>query len=161
MFKRVGIVLAAVALVGGSLALPSAAKPKQHHCNVDVTVRLAQVKVNSGNPPANGKSTGAGTVDGKVCGKAFHGAVRTVTTYPTPGTFKFRAVSFGPLGSTIAQGSGTGTLNADGSITVSGSSHNIGGTGITKGATGSNTFTGKQPKNSTVLTEHVVGTLNY
>jgi hypothetical protein len=161
MFKRVGIVLVAVALVGGSVALPSAAKPKKHQCTVDVIARLAQVKVNSGNPPANGKSTGAGTVDGKICGKAFHGAVRTVTRYPTPGTFKFTAVSFGPLGSTTAKGSGTGTVNPDGSITVTGSSHNVGGTGITKGATGSETFTGTQPANSNVLTEHVVGTLNY
>jgi hypothetical protein len=161
MFKRVGLVVVAVALVGGSAALPSAAKPKKHHCNVDVTVRIAQTKVNSGSPPANGKSTGAGTVDGKVCGKAFHGAVRAVTTFPTPGTFKIRAVTFGPLGSTIATGSGTGTLNPDGSATVSGSTHNIGGTGITKGATGSNTFTGTQPANSNVVIEHVVGTLNY
>jgi hypothetical protein len=161
MFKRVGIAVVAVALVGAVSALPSAAKPKKHNCAVDVTVRLAQVQVNSGNPPANGKSTGGGTFDGKICGKTVHGAVPTVTTYPTPGSFKFTAVSFGPLGSTTAKGSGTGTVNADGSATVNGSSQNVGGTGITKAATGSSTFTGTQPANSNVLTEHVVGTLNY
>jgi hypothetical protein len=161
MLKRVGIVVVAVALVGAVVALPSAAKAKKHNCSVDVTVRLAQVRTNSGNPPADGKSTGAGTVDGKVCGKAFHGSVRAVTTYPSPGTFKVATQTFGPLGSTFAKGSGTGTLNADGSISVSGSTHNTGGTGITKGATGSNTFTGTQPQNSNVVTEHVVGTLKY
>jgi hypothetical protein len=161
MFKRVGVALVAVALVGGISALPSIAKPKKHNCAVDVTVLLAQVKVNSGSPPASGTSTNAGTVDGKICGKAFHGAVRALTTYPTPGTFKVKVVTFGPLGSTLSQGSGTGTVNADGSISISGSTHTIGGTGNTKGATGSNTFTGTQPKNSSVVTEHVVGTLNY
>ncbi|MDX6521630.1 MAG: hypothetical protein QOJ31_284 [Gaiellales bacterium] len=161
MLKRVGIALVAVALVGGISALPSVAKSKKHHCTVDLTVRLAQVAVNSGSPPASGSSTNAGTVDGKVCGKAFHGALRALTTYPAPGSFTVKAVSFGPLGSTIAKGSGTGTANPDGSFSVSGSTQTTGGTGSTKGATGSATFTGTQPKDSNVVTEHVVGTLNY
>jgi hypothetical protein len=126
-----------------------------------VTGLFAAVKVNSGNPPLSGSNTVAGVFDGKLCHKAFHGASRQVNTYPTPGKFKSRGVSFGPRGSISAKFTGTGTLNADGSTTISGSGKITGGTGVYKGATGSLSFTGTSPKGSTVVTQHITGKVRY
>jgi hypothetical protein len=164
MVKRAAVVVVAVALavVGGGTAVSGAAKAKKkHNCKVDVTAVVGTVRVDSGNPPANGSETSAGIVDGKVCGKAFHGAVRGVSTFTAPGVFNLTTVSLGPLGSTTATGSGAGTLNADGSASFSRTAKIVSGTGITKGATGSYTFTGTQPKGSSVSTQHVTGTIKY
>jgi hypothetical protein len=87
--------------------------------------------------------------------------VRAVTTFTAPGVFTLKTVTFGPIGSTTSKGSGSGTLNPDGSTSFSGSAKVVSGTGNTKNATGSYTFTGRQEKDSSVATEHVVGTIKY
>jgi hypothetical protein len=161
MLKRVWTGLVAIAVVAGVTAVPGAAKVAKHNCKVDLNVRIATVKVNSGSPPFDGSETSAGTADGKVCGVAFHGAVRGVTTFPAPGSFELRTVTFGPAGSTTATGSGSGTLNGDGSSSFSGTGKIVSGTGITKHATGSFKFTGTQAQGSNVSTEHVTGTLRF
>jgi hypothetical protein len=163
MLKRAGVVVAFVALgaVSWNAALAGAAKTKKHNCKVDVTALVATVRVISGNPPVSGSQEDAGTVDGKICGKAFHGAVRSVDTFTSPGVFNINSVTFGPVGSTNAKGTATGTLNPDGSASFSGKGKFVGGTGVSKGATGSFTFTGTQPKNGPAATQHIVGTLKY
>src|SRR5205807_746270 len=103
--------------------------------------KVARIAVKSGNPPFSGSEVGAGTLDGKVCGKTMHGAVRGIEKYPTLGHFTTTATNFGPLGSVKGKASGTGTINPDGSTSFSGSGTTTGGTGIYKGATGSFTFT--------------------
>jgi len=154
------VAVLALAVVAPTLAGATKGQ-KKHKCSFDVTGLFAQVKVNSGNPPLSGSNTDAGVLDGKLCHKAFHGASRQVNTYPTPGKFKSRGLSFGPRGSISAKFTGTGTLNADGSTSFSGSGKITGGTGIYKGATGSLSFTGTSPKDSTVATQRITGKIKY
>ena len=148
----------AVAVLGPALA--SSAKSKQT-CAVDFHGRIAQVRVDGGNPPLNGSETDAGILDGKFCGKTVHGATRVKNTYPALGKFKAKTVSFGPLGAIRADANGSGTAHADGSVSFSGSGKFTGGTSIFKHATGSFTVTGNTPKNSKVSTEHIKGTVKF
>ncbi len=134
---------------------------KKHKCSFDVTGLFATVAVNSGNPPLSGSDLDAGKLDGKLCKKSFHGASRQVNKYPTPGKFTSKGVSFGPRGSLKAKFAGTGNLNADGSTSFSGSGKITGGTGIYKGASGTLSFTGSAPKDSTVATQRITGKLKY
>jgi hypothetical protein len=162
MRKLVLPVVAVLAVAVGGPALAGAAKAhKKHKCSFDVTGLFAAVKVNSGNPPLSGSDSDAGQLDGKLCHKPLHGASRQVNNYPTPGKFTSKGVSFGPRGSLKASFTGTGTLNADGSTSFSGSGKITGGTGIYKGATGTLSFTGSAAKDSTVATQHVTGKLKY
>ena len=163
MLRRGGIVLVALAIAGSAAALPGLAKGKRKHtCKVDVTALVATVKTNGGNPPDSGSNTSAGTIDGKICGKRFHGAVRGLVVFTGAGKFKLTNVTFGPKGSTTSKGSGVGTLNSDGSVGFSGTAKIVRGTGDTKGATGSYKFTGTQStEDSSLSTQHVVGTLKY
>lgn len=161
MLKRVGAVAVVVALAAGGSAAPGAAQRKKHTCKIDLTALIATVKVNSGNPPIDGADTFAGSVDGKFCGKAFHGALRGVNTFTAPGKFNTKIVTFSPRGTTKSVGSGSGTLNPDGSVSFSGSAKVVGGTGLTKGATGSYKFDGTQAKDSNVAVQHAVGSINY
>ena len=102
------------------------------------------------------------TVDGRICGKAVHGAGRDVTNYTAPGVFNGKGVSFGPNGSTRNTFEGTGTLMPNGDITFTGTGKITGGTGRFKGASGSFTFTGMQQAGSNgVSTQHLVGTIKY
>jgi hypothetical protein len=149
-----------VAVAGPTLA-GAASGQKTHSCKADVTARVVQTQVNSGSPPASGSATYAGTADGKLCGKAIHGALRSANSFPTPGKFNVTTQAFAPLGSVKSKGSGTGTLNSDGSVTFSGTAKVTGGTGIYKHATGSLTFTGTQAKNSNVAVQHITGTVKY
>jgi hypothetical protein len=158
-------VLAIVAMLTVAVVVPTLAgaakKPKQHKCSFDVTGLFNQVKVNSGNPPLSGSNTDAGILDGKLCKKPFHGATRQVNTYPSAGKFTAKAVAFGPRGSLKATFTGTGTLNPDGSTSFTGSGKIKGGTGIYKHVTGTLSFTGSAPANSTAATQHITGKLKY
>jgi hypothetical protein len=155
-------VLATLALAVVVPALAGAAKtPKKHKCSVDVTGLFNTVRTISGTPPLSGSNEDTGTIDGKLCHKAFHGASRQVNKYPTPGKFTARGVVFGPRGSIKTKFSGTGTVNPDGSTSFGGSGKVTGGTGIYKGATGKFSFTGTEPKDSTVATQHVKGKIKY
>ena len=55
----------------------------------------------------------------------------------------------------------TGQPNPDGSTSFSGTGKVTGGTGIYKGATGKLSFSGTEPKGSTVATQHVTGHIKY
>lgn len=139
--------------LAASSALAGAAKtPKKHKRSLNMTALVATLKNLSGTPPLSGSSLDGGTLDGKLCHKAFHGAVRQVIKYPSAGKLTSRAVGFGPKGSLKAKLSGTGKPNPDGSTSFSGSGEITGGTGIYKGATGTVSFTGTVPKGSTVAT---------
>lgn len=155
-------VLATLALAVVVPALAGAAKtPKKHKCSLNITGLVTTVKTLSGTPPLSGASLDAGTVDGKLCHKKFSGAVRQVIKYPSAGKLTSRAVGFGPTGSIKTKLSGTGKLNPDGSTSFSGSGKITGGTGIYKGATGKLSFSGTEPKGSTVATQHLTGKIKY
>ena len=115
----------------------------------------------AGNRPNPAVNTGAAIVDGTVCGKPFHGAMRDVTHFPTLGQFNGTSTTFGPFGSINVDFRGTATINPDHSASLRGTSTTTGGTGIYKGATGSGAFTGTQPANSPVTTQHVTGRVTY
>ena len=155
-----------VAALAVAIAIPTFAGAsggtKKHHCSFNLNALIARTKVISGSPPASGSEQQAGTVDGKQCGKKYHGALRDVTSYPKAGTLHSKQISFAPLGSAKSTDDGTGTVNEDGSVDFSGTGKITGGTGAYKGATGSYTFTGHADSvNSTVASFHAKGHLNY
>ena len=157
----IGITAAvAAAAVVAVVAFAGAAGGATQSCALDAHVRLAQTRAISGNPPLSGSAEGAGTVNGKVCGKFGKGALRGVNTYPSPGKFKFTSQSFGGTGSYKSKGSGTGTPQPDGSVKIKGQGKITGGTGSLKNATGTIKITGTAPKNSTVSILHITGTVS-
>lgn len=154
--------IAGLAVLTLAVASPTLAVAKSKHaCSVNVTAKFVGVMVNSGNPPQSGSNTSVATVDGTLCGKPFHGAVRDLTRFHPRGKFNGLAVMFAPLGSITTTFEGTATLNPDHSATLHGKATITGGTGLYSTATGSNTFTGKQPANSPVTTQHMTGTISY
>src|SRR4051794_7228041 len=105
MLKRVAVavVVVAVGVIVGNAALAGAAKAPRK-CKIDVTGLVATLKTNDGSPPADGSTTDGGTLDGKLCGKRFHGAYRGTTTFTSFAKFKLASTSFGPDGATRAKG---------------------------------------------------------
>ena len=154
-----GLMALSVAIAGPVLAAAHG-RPK-HRCSLNLTASFAEIKRNSGNPPFSGSNTEAATVDGTLCGKPFHGAARDVNHFPTLGKFNGVAITFGPLGSIKATFQGIATEHPDHSASLHGTVTITGGTGLYKDATGSNSFTGAQPANSPVTTQHLTGTLNH
>jgi hypothetical protein len=150
-----------VAVAVGTPMLTAATGKTKHTCSFDLAALSAVVKVNSGNPPANGSDTAAATLDGKLCGTPFHGAARDLNHFPTLGTFDGKIINFVPQGSIKAKFQGTATVNPDHSDSLHGHGTITGGTGVYQSATGSLSFTGTKPENSNVTSQHITGTLNY
>ena len=156
-------VVAAAALAAGGV-IPAfagaATAPKKQKCSFTLTALAARVEVISGNPPINGTSLSAAAIDGKLCGKSFHGAARLVRTNvgsQISGTFTY----FGPLGSFRGTFSGTGPLNPTGTSSFTGKGKVTGGTGLYSGATGSFTASGAKPSGTSPSALTFKGTLKY
>ena len=145
--------LAAVACMGPTGA-SAATKQKSHK----FTSTIEQTMLSStGNPPLSGTAVFVGTANGTY-GKA---AESQTTTFQGGGAFTATGTVFATRGSTSGRLSGTGTLNPDGSTSITGSGKVLRGTGIYAHATGSYTFTGTQAKGSSVVTLHLKGTVKY
>lgn len=139
----------------------SAASTTRHKCSFDLVVKFAPVTIYSGTPPISGKALYSATSDGTVCGRAFHGAARSVNTYPSVGHFTSKVINFGAQGSLSGPAAGTGAPQPDGSIAFSGKGKVTSGTGIYGRATGSYTFTGTEAPNSKVAIQHAKGSFTY
>jgi hypothetical protein len=147
----VAVAIPALSLAGGSAS---------HHCKLNLTVRAHRVKTFSGTPPASGHDLHGGTVDGKVCGDKFRGAMREENRYPDPPGFKIKTQTYGPVGSFRSKGNGTAVVNPDGkTLTLTGQMTIGGGTGVYNGATGSIKF--KAIVDDGVATFHWTGELDY
>ena len=129
-------------------------------CRIALTSLTAPVHV-SGHPPLSGSVTSAGTVDGKLCGRSFHGALRLAGTFTAPGQVTGPGEIFGPLGSIRLTGKTVGTHHPDGSGSLSGSAKITGGTGVYRGARGSFSITGTSPNGSNVNTVQITGTIKF
>lgn len=151
------LALALAVIVSG---LAGASGSQTHKCKFDVTATFATVAVISGNPPISGSNQQVNTLDGTVCGKAFHGAGRAVNNYAVP-NFNGKGINFGPRGALRETFTGTGAAMPNGDITFSGTGKVTGGTGLYKGATGSFTFTGTKDHNSDNPVQHVIGSFKY
>jgi hypothetical protein len=161
MRKR-GIAAIATLVVAVATPLLAVAMAKNSHtCSFDLTAASAVVKINSGSPPASGSNTSAATVDGKLCGRPFHGAARDLNSFPTLGRFNGQIVNFGPLGSIKAHFEGTATANPDHGDSLRGQGSITGGTGAYQGAAGSVSFVGSKPGNSEVTTQQITGEFHY
>ena len=155
-----GVAVAAAA--GLAVAIPTfAGADGQRECSLNLTVRAARTRIFSGQPPASGRDESAGTVDGTICGRPFHGALRERNTYPNPPGFTINTLTFGPVGSFRAIGAGTAKLNPDSSISLSGRQRITNGTGIYEDASGSTRFTGKVASGSNVAIFHFTGEIEY
>jgi hypothetical protein len=148
------------AAVTGPLLTTANATPKRT-CSVDVVSRSVGIAVLSGNPPSSGSGSDAGTVDGTLCGKPFHGAIRDITHFPTLGKVNGTATVFGPLGSITLRFHESATINKDDSASLHGTATISGGTGLYRHATGSASPTGRQAPNSDVTTQKLTGTITY
>lgn len=138
----------------------AASARKKHKCSLNVTALAARVQTISGNPPVNGTSLSAATVDGKLCGKRFSGAgrlVRSNTGNQLSSTFTY----FGPLGSFHGSFSGTTSANPNATSAFTGTGKVSGGTGLYRGASGSFTATGTKPSGTSPSALIFKGTLRY
>lgn len=164
MLKRALVVLVGSALIVGgpsfAIAKSKSSKHKKHSYALKITSRGSAIS-STGNPPISGSQLVASVLDGTVGKQAYHGAGRAVVTYPQPGKLTITGTNFGPSGSVNISASGTGSLDANGNATFSGTGTIKGGTGLYKGATGTFTFTGEQPKGSNVVTQNATGTVKY
>jgi hypothetical protein len=157
MLKRVVCVLAALAALVAVSPVAGAAAKKHKAKNHSVTATVKNVSVEqTGNPPLSGTSTNAGLVTSSLG----NGAITGTTTYAAP-NFSSTETVFLAHGTFKGTLKGTGTLNPDGSISFSGTGKVTGGTDSYKGAKGSVTFTGSEPKNSNVATFNVTGKVKY
>ena len=150
--------IAATLTVAVVVPAVAGAAARHHKCSFNLTALTAPVK-STGNPPLNGTQTRAEFIDGKLCGKQFHGAGRLLLTFTAPGKGPVVTVTFGPRGSFSTSGSFTSVRQPDGSVKISGHGKITRGTGVYKGATGSYSATGTIPPNSNVATLHFTGTL--
>src|SRR5579863_10278663 len=86
-----GLTAAAVtAAATATVTIPtiaSASAQPNHGCSVNLTAKFVGIEVITGKPPESGSNTGAAIVDGTVCGKPFHGAMRDITHFPALGQF--------------------------------------------------------------------------
>ena len=161
--RRLTALVAAAALTAGGVvpALAGAASgQKKHKCSFTLTALAARVKVISGNPPINGTSLSAAAIDGKLCGKSFHGAGRLVRTNvgnQISATFSY----FGPLGSFTGTFSGITITNPTAASSFAGKGKVTGGTGLYKGAAGSFTASGAKPSGTSPSAVIFKGTLKY
>lgn len=119
------------------------------------TVKLAEIS-RTGSPPLNGTTVQAGTYSG-VLGR---GAITGRTKYAAP-KFTGKLRSFNTKGTIVTTTTGSGTLNPDESVSFSGTGKVISGTGRYRGAKGSFTFSGTQPKDSNVATFTIKGSFKY
>jgi hypothetical protein len=76
----VALAMLAALTVAGSTLASAATVLKKRNCSLSVALLIGTVNVNSGAPPASGSVTQAATVDGRLCGKPFHGAARDVNS---------------------------------------------------------------------------------
>lgn len=154
-----GLGVLSVAVASPVLAAANG-QPKRT-CSVSVVSRSAGIAVLSGNPPQNGSEVAAGIVDGTVCGKPFHGAIRDIAHFPMLGNVNGTGTVFGPAGSITFRFNETATINQNHSATLHGPATLTGGSGLYRRAAGSGSLSGAQSANSPVTTQHLTGTLTY
>jgi hypothetical protein len=156
------VAAAALAAVGMILAPTGAASgERKHKCSFNLTTLDARVKVISGNPPLDGTSLSAATIDGKLCGKPFHGAARLIRTTVSTDKLSVKYTNFGPLGSFRGTFSGSRTVNPDGTSSFTGNGKITSGTGLYNGATGSFTASGAKPSGTSPSALTFKGTLKH
>lgn len=154
-----GFAVLSVAVASPVLAAANG-QPKRT-CSVSVVSRSTGIAVRSGNPPQSGSEIAAGIVDGRVCGKPIHGAIRDIAHFPTLGKVNGTGTVFGPAGSITFRFNETATINQDHSASLHGTATLTGGAGRYRDATGSGSLSGAQSANSPVTTQHLTGTLTY
>lgn len=172
MLKRA--LLVAIAALAISIPTMAGAAGKKHKVKSYVTSATAVIA--NINPPGGvnvgGSQTFAGTIDGKIGGKAETGALRGTNTYTAAGTgatFTGTLTVFGTLGSYSATLTGSGTAAPSGALTYNGTGTITKGTGLYKGAKGSFTFNGGAPAgtdkdgdtDAIVATFTAAGTIKY
>src|SRR5947209_8111229 len=131
MLRRAAIVIAVLALAVGGATAGAATKSKAKNHSVSATVQSAAVS-STGSPPVTGTSVDAGTATGSLGS----GAVVQHTTYATPsvGHIASTGTGFWVSGTVKFSLTGSGTLDAQGNATFSGTGKFTGGTGRFKGA---------------------------
>jgi hypothetical protein len=160
--RRWTLVAAAALTAGGvSPTLAGAASGHKHKCSFTLTALAARVMNISGNPPLSGTSLSAATVDGKLCGKPFQGAMRLVRTVLGPVQLSVAFTNFGQLGSFSGKFTGTSTANPNSTSSFTGQGKITSGTGLYKGATGSFTASGAKPSGTSPSAVTFTGTLKY
>ena len=157
MLKRMAAaVLALAAVVAGSNMASAATTHKTRNHTLTATLKVTPLS-SQGNPPISGSRHEAGSATSNYGS----GAIVQTTTYGPPGQFKTTGTAYGRHGSYRYTLTGTGSADAQGNFTLSGTGKIPGGTDTFHGAKGTLTFTGDSPNGSTVATVQVRGKIKY
>ncbi len=148
--------LCVMAVLGVTAIAATPAQAARH--SINSTVVVAELET-TGTPPVSGTVDYAGTIttsrpfgSGAIVGQNVFGPVPDFQ-----GTFHV----FYNKGSAKGSVDGSGTINADGSISFAGTGEITKGTGKYKGAHGNFTMNGSQPANSTVSSFEIDGSIKY
>lgn len=146
------IVVTCIGSTGALAATKHVAKSHTFNATVQQTILTS-----TGSPPLSGTAVYVGTVSGSYG----NGAQTANTTFTGGGAFTATGTIFAAAGTASGTQSGKGTLNPDGSISITGTGKIVHGTGQFKGSKGTFTFTGTQAKGSSVVTLKLKGTVKY
>lgn len=156
--KRVALV---AVFACAALAVPQGASAQQKKTRaVDATMKIAIFE------QSEGANHFAGRITGKPLGTAAVLGVATVTNTPTGLITESQPTLYYKRGTLRIKATDVVEFQPDGSITFTGTSEILGGTGRYRGATGRGTFNGALPPGSsvtvgTVVTFHLGGTIRY
>jgi hypothetical protein len=161
MSVRMKLVTLSAVVACAALAVPQGASAQQKKTRaVDATMKIAIFE------STEGANHFAGRITGKPLGTAAVLGVATVTNTPTGVITESRPTLYYKRGTLRIKATDVVEFQPDGSITFTGTSEILGGTGRYKGATGRGTFNGALPPGSsvtvgTVVTFHLGGTIRY
>jgi len=161
MYKRTSLLLVLVLAIGTFAAVANAKKASKH--KLSATVQLATITQDSNFPAVGSAVTDAGIVKARPGGRGAETDALKVTAAPAPGqlTLKGSSILFFAKGTETAKITIQAAIQADGSITYTGTGKFTKGTGLYKGITGNVTFSGSSPSGSSVVTLQVKGTAKY
>ena len=157
--------LLGLSLAGAVLASAALAQAASKH-HFSVTVKESVISESSNYPSPGSKALRAGIVTGTFGDGAIVENIR-ITGHPTPTsvTFKGTTTAFYSRGTFRSVLTGIATVQANGSVSLAGHGHYIGGSAAYRGAHGRYSFTGmippSTPNRPAPLLGHVSGTISY
>jgi hypothetical protein len=163
MLKR-GLLVSVLAIAALFGATPAQAK-RSHHFSV--TAQLVVISRSAGYPALGSSVESAGILKSTLAGNGAQVQTLTITGHPTATTYTFKGTStdFYSHGTLKSRFTGTATVHANGSASLTGSGHYTGGTDRFRRASGKFTVTGSAPApvpgKPQVVTAHATGRVFY
>jgi hypothetical protein len=168
-FKRVGLSLLTLCVIGWLAAVAGAAAQGRREHAIKLTIvenQISTTNPNPGGPPPVGTTTVRAGVallmPGGRGADVDRVTVTSLSSAPPSATFKGRVTFFFLNGTVSATSVGHVTVHMDGSVTFRGTTRLRSGTGAYRGVSGHLTFTGgSRNRAGSVTTIHLKGTATY